>query len=450
MVVAVSGGPDSLALLHLLKAISEDLELKLVVAHLNHCLRPEADFEEAGVKKIAASLSLPHETRAVDIRDLKKSRGISEEEAGRLARYNLLFDTARKYGASKIALGHQLDDQAETVLLNIMRGTGVDGLAGILPAYKRGAVRLIRPLLCLRRSEIEAYCSELNLSPFTDSSNLETDYTRNRLRLELIPWLEKEYNPRIREALYRLAALAFDDRRFLQALARKKYLELAGIGRQEIFFNRKELSSLPMALCGRILRIAHKRFSHVKELDRLHIERIIELVESDETTGRITLPGNTFIYMSQEKIYMACSRRTAAELPPQTALQIPGKTFLPGGSLIEARLIDKKEVSWPPPRCRAYLDYDSLPSGELIVRPRWPGARFHPQGSAGKKKLKDFYIDHKIPQPRRDQVPLVTAGNAIVWVVGVRIGHPYRVTERTGPVLQLEYKRLRMPRQRNI
>lgn len=450
MVVAVSGGPDSLALLYLLKTISESLELKLVVAHLNHCLRPEANFEEAGVKQIAESLSLPHETRAVDIRNLKKTGGISEEEAGRLARYNLLFDTAKKYGASKIALGHQLDDQAETVLLNILRGTGVDGLAGILPAYKRGPFRLIRPLLCLRRSEIEAYCNDHNLSPFTDSSNLETDYTRNKLRLELIPRLEEEYNPRIREALFRLAAIAFDDRRFLQALARKKYLELAGIGRQEISFNRKDLSSLPMALSSRVLRIAHKKFSHEKELDRLHIERIIELVESDETTGRITLPGSTYIYMSQDKIYMACSRRTSTELPPPTVLKIPGKTFLPGGSLIEARLIDKKALRWPPPGYRAYLDYDSLPSGELIVRPRWPGARFYPQGSAGRKKLKDFYIDQKIPQPRRDQIPLVTAGNVIVWVVGLRIGHPYRVTERTERVLQLEFKRLRMPRQRNI
>ncbi len=439
-----------MALLHMLKAISAQFQLHLVVAHLNHCMRPEAGIEEAAVKKIAETWSLPCQTRAVDVRQLKTAQGISEEEAGRMARYSLLFDTARKYGASKIALGHHLDDQAETVLLNILRGTGVDGLAGILPVYKRGGLKLIRPLLCLRRREIEAYCRQHQLKTFTDSSNLETDYTRNKLRLELIPRLEEGYNPRIREALFGLAALAYDDRQFLQALAKKKYLSMAGFSRQETFLNRKELCSLPVALRSRVLRIAHKRYAPGKELDRFHVEKIVRLAESEKTTGQVTLPGDAMLYLSQGHIFITGSRRATGRGLFKKSLQVPGKTYLPGGSVIEARFVDKNELSWPPSKYQAYLDYQALPQGELVVRTRWPGARFHPQGSEGSKKLKDFLIDHKIPRHRRDQIPLVAAGNAVIWVVGLRIAHPCRVTGQTKKVLQLELKKQRMPGRQKI
>ncbi len=439
-----------MALLHMLKAISHRFQLRLVVAHLNHGMRPEAGIEEAAVKDIAEAWSISFESRTVDVRDLKTSRGISEEEAGRTARYSLLFDTAHKYGASKIALGHHLDDQAETVLLNIIRGTGVDGMAGILPAYKRGGIKLVRPLLCLRRHEIEAYCKENDLRTFTDSTNLETDYTRNRLRLDLIPRLEEEYNPRIREALYGLAVLAYEDRQLLQALARKKYLELAGLGRQETIFNRKDLSSLPLALSSRILRIAHKKYAPAKELDRFHVEKIMELITGEKTTAQITLPGDAVLYLSQSQVFITGARQVSGMIPVQNPLQLPGKTYLPGGSLIEARVVDKADLTWPPSKYQACLDYQALPPGELTVRPRWPGALFHPQGSGGKKKLKDFLIDQKIPRHRRDQIPLVTVGSEIIWVVGLRIAHPYRVTGQTEKVLQLEFKKQRMPGRRKI
>ncbi len=439
-----------MALLHMLKALSRPFNLHLVAAHLNHCLRPEAAYEEAEVKKIAAAWSLPCETRASDIRSIKRARGISEEEAGRLARYSLLFDTARKYGAFRIALGHHLDDQAETVLLNILRGTGVDGLAGILPVSKRGRFSLIRPLLCLRRREIEAYCKENDLRPFTDSSNLETEYTRNKLRLELIPRLEQDYNPRIREALINLAALAAEDRRFLQAMARKKYLDLAGFGRRETIFNKNELAALPRALSARVLRMAHKKYAPSRELDSSHIQKVLELAESGKTTGQISLPGEALLFLSQDRIIMAGASAAEDSAQLDKPLQVPGKTRLPDGALIEARFVDPGDLAWPPSKFQAYLDFDRLPPGALRVRSRWPGARFHPHGSPGAKKLKDFLIDHKVPQHWRSKIPLVSIGDEIVWVAGFRIAHPYRVTDRTGRVLVLAYKKLMMPKQRNI
>lgn len=440
VIVAVSGGPDSLCLLHLLKRLSSEYMLNLVVAHLNHCLRPEALQEADGVGKIASALSLPFEVRTVDIRNFKKKHAISEEEAGREARYDFLFETARKYKASRIALGHHLDDQAETVLLNVIRGTGVDGLAGMLPRRTRGDIYLIRPLLCLRRSEIESYCDDNNLQPFTDSSNLETNYTRNRLRLELIPQLQMQYNPRIREALFRLGALAADDRIFLQNLARKKYYSLARFINRETILDRQALLNLPPALQGRVLRHALRKHVSVKGVSSLHIGQLLDLAKSGRAGSQLTLPGKSSAYFSYKHLVI----RTAPdpkqkELKP-LVLQIPGTVLLSEGHKISACITDVSELSWPPPAYRAYLDLDKIPSSSLIVRSRMPGDRFHPQGAPGAKKLKDFLIDQKVPFYRRESLPLVTAEENIIWVAGIRINELYRVTGQTKQALVLEFK----------
>ncbi len=439
IVVAVSGGPDSLCLLHLLYRMRDELDLKLVVAHLNHGLRPEAAREAQGVKKLSESLAVKFETKKVDVKRLKKEFGISEEEAGRKARYELFFEVARRYEASVIALGHHLDDQSETVLLNIIRGTGVDGLAGMLPLRIRKKVKLIRPLLCLRRAEIEAYCRDHGLQPFTDSSNLETDYTRNKLRLELIPRLEEDYNPRIREALFNLAALAAEDRRMLRNLALKKYLQLSRSRTGKTYIARQALLGLPGALQGRVLHYALKKFVSAKKISRVHIGRLLDLARSGSTGSVLSLPGAVEAYCSYNLLVLAAlPRRERTKFRP-VKLAVPGKTLLPGGAAITARLAETEGLSWPPHSNQAYLDFHKIPGDALEVRTRWPGARFYPQGSGGSKKLKDFLIDQKIPAGRRDNLPLVTEGSEIIWVAGVRIAEPYRLTGDSKKALVLEY-----------
>ncbi len=441
IVVAVSGGPDSLCLLHLLHTLSVEFKFKLVVAHLNHCLRPEAQQEAIGVGKIASAWSLPFETKAVDIRSYKKEYGLSEEEAGRRARYCFLFDIARKYRATRIALGHHLDDQAETVLLNVLRGTGVDGLAGMLPESTRGGIKLVRPLLCLRRSEIEAYCFDNNVHPFTDSSNLETDYTRNKLRLDLIPQLEQSYNPRIREALFSLASLAADDRIFLKSLAKTIFFNIARVGRKETHLDQQLLVTLPPALRGRVLRFALKKYISVNKINRLHIDQLLDLAEKGQTGKQLTLPGSVRAYCSYGRLFLTGQLRWPEHKEIAVRpIKIPGKTLLPGGTCITARIIKTTELNWPPSSYQACIDYDLIPSGSLSYRFRWTGARFYPQGAPGSKKLKEFLIDQKVPYCRRDTLPLVTVGTEIIWVTGIRAAHPYRVTDQTRQVLLLEYK----------
>lgn len=446
VVVAVSGGPDSLCLLHMLQRLSSELKLRLVVAHLNHCLRPEALQEAEGVEKISSAWSLPFETKSVDIRSYKKEHGLSEEEAGRRARYRFLFDIAGRYGASTIALGHHLDDQAETVLLNVLRGSGVDGLAGILPKRSRNRINLVRPLLCLRRSEIEDYCRKNSLQPYTDSSNLETDYTRNKLRLELIPHLEERYNPRIREALFGLAALAAADRLFLTCLAQKKLSYLARISSKEIQLNRQKLLLLPSALRGRVLRLALQRYAPAKRISRIHIEQLLDLAENGRTGKQLNLPGGIRACNSYDRLVLIPAFHPGEEKLKPVSLRIPGTTVLPGGTAIGAHIAHLSELDWPPPSYRACLDYNKLSGCSLSVRLRRPGDRFYPQGAPGSKKLKAFLIDQKIPLYRREFLPLVTSGDEIIWIAGIRIAHPYRVTEQTKEVLVLDYKMLKPSR----
>jgi tRNA(Ile)-lysidine synthase len=203
VLVAVSGGPDSLCLLHILWRLAPQLHLELVAAHLDHGFRSEAGQEAEAVRSMAAAWSIPYEGGAVDTALFRAERKLTAQEAARIVRYRFLLEAAKKHGAGKIAVGHQQDDQAETVLFKIIRGTGPDGLAGMLPRRPLGAVELIRPLLGVARREIVQYCEEAGLRPVLDPSNLKTGYTRNRIRLELLPHLVENYNPRVAESLAR-------------------------------------------------------------------------------------------------------------------------------------------------------------------------------------------------------------------------------------------------------
>ncbi len=440
VVVAVSGGPDSLCLLHIFYQLSLEKNLALIVAHMNHCLRPEAQEEADGVAKIASAWGLHYEERAVNIRKLKQKYRLSEEDAGRRARYRFLYQVAKKYNAGAIALGHHLDDQAETVLLNIIRGTGVDGLAGMRPKRIEKEIKLIRPLLCLRRVEIESYCRENKLEPFTDSSNLETEYTRNKLRLQLIPQLEKDYNPKIKEALYNLAKLAAADRHYLQGLALRYFERLARSNNNETRIALGPLLQLPQALRGRLLRIALRKHLSPRKFGRKQIEQLLELCRAGSAGGMITLPGDIRANCVAGNLVLGYNPVAGPAITDPIPLKIPGKTPLPGKAAITAHITEKEKLSWPPPKYRACLDYEKLVADQLHIRTRLPGDRFYPQGAPGRKKLKDFLIDQKTPLHRRDVIPLVTCGDEIIWIAGLRIAHPYRVTDDTTQVLSLDYR----------
>ncbi len=438
VLVAVSGGPDSLALLHLLRNLASRFKIELAVAILDHRFRPEALREALAVGRLARRWGLTFFGTSLDVPYLRQKWRVSSQEAARKARYQFLLSSAGKWGAGKIALGHQLDDQVETVLLNFLRGTGVDGLSGMAPKRRLGKCMLIRPLLGVTRKQIDEYCRDHRLQPFKDPSNLTAVYTRNKIRLELIPYLQENYNPRLREALIRLSQLAAADREFLWQAATRELRKASCQRGDALILDARHLHKLPAALKGRVSRLALFKITPPGEVGLKQVQQLIDLCHSGVTTAELHTPGGGRVYRSGNQLIFTSAPATEPAVVA-TRVNIPGETALPwANGKIVSRLTTVDKLSWPPSCREAYLDLRRIPE-TLWVQTRWPGARFHPQGAIGSKKLKDFFIDQKIPRHLRNCWPLVVAGEKILWVVGKRIGHPYRITADTTEVVVLKF-----------
>ncbi|MDA8213273.1 MAG: tRNA lysidine(34) synthetase TilS [Clostridia bacterium] len=441
IIVAVSGGADSVALLYCLMDLASELGFQLYVVHVNHMLRGTEAEEDAGyVAELAEKHNLPCAIRRVDVGYLAKMMPTSKQDAARALRYGILEEEAANWGANKIALGHHADDQAETILLHLLRGTGLEGLVGMQPVRDG---RYIRPLLEVTRQEIENYCSESNLKFRTDRSNLEPVYLRNRIRLELMPLLQREYNPALVRGLSRLANLAREESNFLTQEAGKAFEQVATVQNDErVVLDIAELSALPMALQRRVLIMAWKKVSG--EHANLEFERVDEALDLafHGLTGQgLELPRRVYL----EKSYGALIVRlnlghNGVDQEFAYLLPVPGKITVPElGLAVRAELMpccpDDSNRSGSD-TFRVFLDADKITS-PLVVRNRRAGDRFYPLGAPGHKKLKDFFIDAKIPREFRQKALLVCSGEKIVWVAGVRLAEPYRISSGTGKILAL-------------
>ncbi len=471
VVAAVSGGTDSLVLLHVLNRIRQEgrPRFSLHVAHLHHGLRGRSAREDAVfVRREAAKLGLPFHCGRADTILFQKKWGLSAEDAARRLRYRYLLQVADRIGASYIAVGHHRDDQVETVLLNLLRGTGPGGLAGmgikreLVPG--KGTPHLVRPLLVADKKEIKHYCRKEGLTPRFDESNLQQDYRRNRIRLELLPYLEREFNPSLRRALLQLAALMEEDRDYLESAAAERFSRL--LLREES--NRVELDAWKLnaehpAMQGRVVRLAIKRLlGGTGDTGYRHVRSILRLCLRGPAFGRLDLPGFLKVALSYGVLVFCRGSFAQTEAFQPVTLTVPGEVRIPGKEfLLKAEIFAPGELSWPPdPLREAYLDYEKVlqaaegkeegrkkldqKSGELQlqVRPRQEGERFHPLGAPGHKKLKDYFIDQKIPKTDRGEIPVVAAGNEAVWICGLQIAHGCRVTEDTVRVLRLSLEPL--------
>lgn len=473
VVVACSGGPDSMALLHLLWRLRGELGIRLHVAHLDHGLRGRQSREDLrAVANLAISLGLPATLGTANVAELAHRRRWSKQLAAREARYTFLQRVAMDVGARAIAFGHNRNDQAETVVMRFLRGTGLNGLGGIppvrsIPGLPGGLV--IRPLLFAGRAEIEAYCREAGLAPRLDPSNLQPVYQRNRVRLELMPQLRR-YNPRLDQALTSLAEQARDDAAWLELEARHL------LGKMQ---SRDEVGGLllepfrqaPAALQRRALRQALSeiwgRRSPVPAGSFQQVESVRQLALGPAPTAHLDLSLGVTADRVYDRLYLALQQaapgrpgvgashnrpadRTTVEtdtapLPDAAAplaepapLQVPGRTDLPAlGLAIEAELLAAPLSPAQMNAGEAYLDVARL-SLPLSVRTRRPGDRFRPLGGPGTKQLKEFLMEQRVPRDERDRVPLVfTADSRLVWVGGLRPAEDARVSESTNQVLHL-------------
>lgn len=481
LIVACSGGPDSVALFHLLSEIASNYNLVLYLAHLNHGIRADADEDENFVRCLAASTDVAFVSEKIDCLQLHKRWKISLEGAARRARQEFLIQQAEFLQVSKIALGHNADDQAETLLMRMLRGTGVRGMGGITPKRLVKDKCFIRPLIDCERDEILEYLTQKGIFYRTDSTNLQRCCTRNKIRLDLIPYIKKHINPSIVKVLSRTAKLFMEENQadewYISNLI-KQFKVLPGhkeqvsrkdlTGWKAIMYKRlgwenslfelliDDIILLPAGLQRRVLINYLNRFVYKKNYKSLHfrhIEAVLGLIKGMGGIKELILPGGVRVYRNIDRLTFYAVDLSAthivksniADASDKTShgcfVKVTGESYFEDFNLtLKTMLLDRvdvKGISEDP--LIAFLDYDTL-TRPIELRTRRYGDIFHPLGLNGKKKLKAFFIDEKVLKSFRDYWPLLVHDSEIYWVMGLRIGHPYRITSKTKRILRIDIK----------
>jgi len=448
LVVGVSGGPDSVCLLHVLANLSNTLGIKLHVAHLNHMLRgAESDADADYVSALAHKLGIPATIERRDVKAYQRKHRLSVEEAAREVRYAFFSEVACSLGADAVAVGHTADDQIETILMHLVRGTGLAGLRGMQPLTTLRSpggkeLEIVRPLLETSRAETEAYCAARGLSPRSDSSNRLPDYLRNRIRSQLIPLL-REYNPDIDKALLRMARAADSDLAYIEAEMSRLGDSVAREQSEGIAIDRAEFSRLQPALKRHIVSLALQRLlGELRDIESVHIESLVEAL-AKPAGKRLSLPKGLAFHGDYDYGLITSKKPLLSPLPVldgEHRLNVPGETNFCGWR-VRSRILKRRPEESGEEKMEAYFDLDVV-GRKLIVRARRRGDRFQPLGMESPKKLQDFMVDAKIPRAWRDNVPLVCSPQHIIWVVGWRLDHRARLTASTKRVLCLDFERV--------
>ncbi|HWR60629.1 MAG TPA: tRNA lysidine(34) synthetase TilS, partial [Clostridia bacterium] len=395
LVAGVSGGPDSLCLLHVLKSLGEEYRCSIFAAHLNHRFRgAAADADAEFVERICKDWGIPAYIEVFDVPAYIKETGLSPEEAGREIRYRLFNRVCDEVGANKIAVAHNLNDHVETVLMRFMRGSGIEGLKGIEAV--RG--KIIRPLLETDRQEIEEYCSIHRLEPRIDKTNLEAVYNRNRIRLELIPYIQKNFNPNIMMALSRFSGLIKEENDFLEAEAEARMDELAELHEDRVVIDTKLLLSVHVALQRRIIRKSMEKLAKtLNGFDFKHYEGVLQLAEKS-TGAAIMLPHGLKAFISYDKLVLAKNIVKAdKKCYYKLKYDYDNSVETDEGCITIERRNSKEIGELRGQKHIIYIDPRKVKDG-LVLRHREPGDLFAPIGMKGTKKLKEYLIDEKVPR----------------------------------------------------
>jgi tRNA(Ile)-lysidine synthase len=465
IVVGVSGGPDSVTLLHVLKQLKESLNLTLHTAHLNHGIRgKDADEDEAFVEHLSETWGIPCTTRCADVPVVARSKKLALEEAARRERYVFLAEVAQKVGATLIAVGHNADDQSETVLMHLLRGAGPSGLRGMLPStplhkcrmlplddISGGELTIIRPLLGTARSGILAYVEEQELQTRFDRSNLDTTYFRNKLRHEVIPFL-KQINPRISVRLQNLADVIRADYELLQEYISVAYDNLLVSAYSDaLTFDLLRWREQPLAVQRAIVRHAvFKLCNNLRDVSFSHVEQAVAVAQKGSTGAQATLPHGLRLVVENQTLTIASG--DAVHLPsdrpwllPGTTIEveIPGVTLLPYGWTLHTQRAKHwclEVIADNVNPLVAWIDGAVL-DDRPVLRTRRRGERLKPQGMNGATvKLSDFLINVKIPRLWRDHLPLFVANNTIIWVTGLRLSQNAVVKQETEEVVYMRFR----------
>jgi tRNA(Ile)-lysidine synthase len=452
LLVAVSGGPDSVALVHILLALAPKFSFQVAIAHLNHCLRDdESERDEAFVVSFAEQLELPVHVERQDVRRYQKSRRLSLEEAARQVRYRFYHAIAAKYGYEKIALGHHSDDNAELILMYLLRGSGPLGLSGIPPVRDD---KIIRPLIDIKRTEIMDYIAVKGLDHVEDSSNRDSQYRRNKVRNQLIPELKAEYNPKLIDSLNRLAFILDAEESWIESLIQPIFEKVVVFEEQgRIGFDISELNQQTIAVRRRLIRKAVLKVKgNLRRMAFAHVEAAVKLAQEGPELGVLDLPDRIRISRQNDVLIMFRESQNRRHLANSTLLSLtpdyeyrlpkPGQISIKEAALkIRFSEIPPEHTSdWPPPGHGtgvAYFDMDKI-HFPLVIRNFRPGDRFSPLGMTGRQKLKKFFIDHKVSRTERTKCPILLSRNEIIWVVGHRLDNAVKIGSQTRRILKAE------------
>jgi len=450
LVLGVSGGPDSLCLLDLLTELSHTWRLSLYVAHVNHRLRPEAADEAERVRAEAEARAWPFYLQEVDTKNIAAQNKLSLEEAARNLRYQFLAEVAQQVNAQSVAVAHTQNDQAETVLMHFLRGSGLSGLKGMMPKTIFGDLRikefsklpilhLVRPLLAASRAEVEAYCAERGLKPVQDASNRDTTFFRNRLRHELLPKLA-HYNPKIISVLNRTATVLAGEHALAQEYVEQQWKAYAQAAEAEVQFELIRWRAFSIPLQRALLRraIQHLRPT-LRDIDFTPLDAAVRWSRAALTGGQCDVAEGVCVHINYTAVIV---REWEAELPAlATAPQLAADGALADGWEFYAAPLSHwvlTELESNSNIWRAFVDADKL-TAPPTLRARREGDRLQPLGQSGHSKLSDLFINRKIEARLRAHWPLVVSNEAIVWVPGLHLAEPFKVTADTKTVLKLEF-----------
>lgn len=427
IIVGASGGPDSQFLIYLLNQIKEEYKLNIVLAHLNHLHRKEAINDENLVIETGKKLDLDVRVKRASMDDFAREKRISAEDAGRRLRYEFFRDIARELDHSKIAVAHNKDDQAETVLMRMIRGTGLDGLAGM----DFRSEDIIRPILTFEKKEILAYLNENNIPYALDKSNFSNDYTRNYIRNEIIPRME-EINPRLKDSIFSLSDLVKNDLEIIDVSIKKLSKNIIkSTSNNQLSLDKDLFESLSYPYQARILRFAIEDLNgSTKDFSKQNIDDFINL--TNLSNGKKIIKDDLELSKSYKSYDL---RKTRSESSSDEKIYLSlGEEKSFNGYRISADLVDKAKDK---AKTIGYFDYDKL-NFPLEIRTRKNGDKFKPLGFGHSKKLKDFFIDEKIDKIERDRIPLILSDGKIIWLVSHRLAEDAKIDQGTKKIVRIE------------
>lgn len=452
VVVGVSGGPDSVALLCALSRLRQQLGYELCVAHLNHRLRGrQSDADAELVRALSERMGVPARIEAREVAPLARRYRLGVEEAARVVRYEFFAQVIQDLEACCVAVGHTADDQVETVVMHWLRGAGLAGLQGMRPvtyqlvglkwaARDRQRVKVVRPMLDVSRQEVEEYVRARRLPTCVDVSNVDRRFLRNRVRLDLLPYLE-QFNPKFREAVLRSARIAAQDYDYIQSQVLAVWETLAREETGAVTIDLNGWRALPPSLQYYVLRqAAIVLLGEAMDISAANLEAAVEAMRTKPVGTSIVWPRQLRLVKGYDEFRLIVGEPAVAKaIRGRQRLNIPGVTGIKGTGWQVVARITTERCTTNSDRWHADLDYEIV-GPELYVRKRQPGDAFQPLGMDQVKKLQDFFVDEKVPRDQRDQVPIVVSPSQIVWVAGHRIDHRARVTDRTKRVLCLTFR----------